>query len=182
LLLATVATATGAPIFNSAGFMPLLRAGLETGAPVIGLLGVFCSVMIYHDTHRTLWHGRRSGPLFFGTALLLGAAGAAIIRPGPVLLVTVMATSVAKLVVELLMLKKTALLITGKFQTVAFARLLCLMLGGLGLPLLIELNVFASPVLFAALAFTLLLLGELLERCLFFTTVVAPKMPGGLPG
>ncbi len=192
LLLGAVVLSFGTSISKSASFMPLLRAGLETGAPVIGLLGVFCSVMIYHDTHRPLWHWSRSLPLFFGTALLLGVAGVAIMEPRPALTFTIIAVSMAKLLVETLTLrhvtdnsltplKKTALLITGKFQLVAFARLLCLMLGGIGLPLLMTLNIFPSSAMCAAIAFTLLLAGELLERFLFFTTVVAPKMPGGVP-
>ena len=78
-------------------------------------------------------------------------------------------------------LKKTALLITGKFQHLAIARVVCLVLGGIGLPLLLTANAFPSPLPVAALAFAVLLIGELLERSLYFTTVVAPKMPGGVP-
>ena len=192
LLATAVALAFGAPISKSAQLTHLLRAGLETGAPIIGLLGVFCSVMIYHDTHRPLWHLRRSLPLFFGTMLTLGAAGAAIILPSASLLTMVILVSSAKLLVEILTirhvtdrtltpLKKTALLITGKFQHVAMVRLVCLVLGGIGLPLLLTVNTFASPLPVAAVAFAVLLFGELLERCLYFTTVVAPKMPGGVP-
>ena len=192
LLMTAIALTFGAPVSDPAWFIKLLRAGSETGAPLVGLLGVFCSVMIYHDTHRPLWHLRRSLPLFFGTTLALGALGAAIFHPTMLLLAVVIIASSAKLLVEILTLrhvtdttltplKKTALLITGRFQSIAFARLLCLVLGGIGLPLLLATNIFASPTVIAVLAFALLLLGELLERSLFFTTVVAPKMPGGVP-
>jgi DMSO reductase anchor subunit len=192
MLGAAVALALAAPISKSAQFTNLLRAGLETGAPMVGLLGVFCSMMIYHDTCRPLWHWRRSLPLFLGTTLALGAAAAAIVRPAPILFAVVIVATSAKLLVEVLALrrvtdrtltplKKTALLVTGAFQHIAFTRLLCAMLGGIGLPLLLMLNVFPSAQLVAVLAFGLLLTGELLERFLFFTTVVAPKMPGGLP-
>ncbi len=192
LLATAVALAFGAPIFKSAQLTHLLRVGLETGAPIIGLLGVFCSVMIYHDTHRPLWHLRRSLPLFFGTMLALGAAGAAMFLPSSRLLTVVVLASSAKLLVEILTirhitdrtltpLKKTALLITGRFQHIAIVRVVCLVLGGIGLPLLLTVNIFASPMPVAVLAFGVLLVGELLERCLYFTTVVAPKMPGGVP-
>jgi len=39
----------------------------------IGLLGVFCSAMIYHDTQRRLWKWQRSLLLFYGTSIALGA-------------------------------------------------------------------------------------------------------------
>ena len=192
LLMTAIALTFGAPVSDPAWFIKLLRAGSETGAPLVGLLGVFCSVMIYHDTHRPLWHLRRSLPLFFGTTLALGALGAAIFHPTMLLLAVVIIASSAKLLVEILTLrhvtdttltplKKTALLITSRFQSIAFARLLCLVLGGIGLPLLLVTNAFASPTILAVLAFAVLLLSELLERSLFFTTVVAPKMPGGVP-
>jgi len=192
LLMVAIALSFGAPASSTARWANVVRAVLEAGAPIIGLLGVFCSVMIYHDTHRPLWHLRRSLPLFFGTALALGAAGTAIFRPSPTLLMITTLAATTKLVFEVLTirhvtdraltpLKKTALLVTGKFQHAAFAHLFCLVLGGIGLPLLLATNTFPSTTLVAALAFAVLLIGEFLERFLFFTTVVAPKMPGGVP-
>jgi DMSO reductase anchor subunit/ferredoxin len=192
LLVMAAALTFGAPVSDPAWFGKLVRAGSETGAPIVGLLGVFCSAMIYHDTRRPLWCWRRSMSLFLGTTIGLGAAAAAIVSRAPVLFTVVIVAASTKLFVEVLTLrhiatrtlsplKKTALLVTGRFQHIAFARLLCAMVGGIGLPLLLLLNVFPSAQLTAALAFGLLLTGELLERFLFFTTVVAPKMPGGLP-
>ena len=191
LLMGAIMFPSGAPGFSTASQATAVRALLEGGAPIVGLLGVFCSMMIYHDTRRSLWHWRRSVPFFFGTVILLGAAGAAILKSSPMLVAVTSIATAGKFLAEILTLrritdrtltplKKTALLVTGKFQCVAFARLLCLVLGGIGLPQLFALNTFASPILMAALAFALLLIGELLERFLFFTAVVAPKMPGGL--
>jgi DMSO reductase anchor subunit len=51
------------------GFI-LLGAGIA--ASVTGLLGVFCSLMIYQDTRRPLWSGARTGMRFGGTCALLG--------------------------------------------------------------------------------------------------------------
>jgi DMSO reductase anchor subunit len=192
LLMVGIALSFGAPVSSTARWVNAVRAVLEAGAPIIGLLGVFCSVMIYHDTHRPLWRLRRSLPIFFGTVVALGAAGAAIFRPSPELLMITALAATTKLVFEVLTLrhvtdraltplKKTALLVTGKFQHAAFAHLFCLVLGGIGLPLLLATNTFSSTTLVAALAFAVLLIGEFLERFLFFTTVVAPKMPGGVP-
>ena len=43
-------------------------------AAAVGLLSVFCSVMVYVDTRRPLWRCAQTAPRFFGTALLGGAA------------------------------------------------------------------------------------------------------------
>jgi Fe-S-cluster-containing dehydrogenase component/DMSO reductase anchor subunit len=83
-------------------------------------------------------------------------------------------------------LKGTALLLTGELARVALGRVLAGILGGIALPALLLAG--PAPAGFRA-AFTaggvvlllvLTLFGELLERHLFFTASVAPKMPGGL--
>lgn len=53
-----------------------LLAGPGGGAVVsaAGLLGIFCSVMIYHDTRRTFWNGKLTAAKFLGTTLVLGSA------------------------------------------------------------------------------------------------------------
>ena len=192
LLIGALALALGTPASSPARFFSVLRAGLEAGAPLIGLLGVFCSAMIYHDTQRPLWHWRRSVLLFFGTAVVLGAAGAAMIQPSSTLAGIVIVSVLLKLAgeisvlrhgmdLELTPLKKTALLITGKFQPLTMVRLACAMLGGLCLPLLFTMHFAPVPRVLTVAAFGLLLAGELIERFFYFTTVAAAKMPGGLP-
>lgn len=49
-----------------------LGGGITAG---LGLLGVWCSVMVYHDTGRVGWDWRVGGGRFLGTMVLLGAAG-----------------------------------------------------------------------------------------------------------
>jgi DMSO reductase anchor subunit len=158
-------------------------------AALVGLAGVFCSMMIYHDTRRTLWNWRRSAALFFGSTFAFGlAAVLAINATNNLFLAALVAVIVAKLLVELNVvrhvtdreltpLKKTALLVTQRFQHVSFSRLLCAV-GGLGAALLLQVG--ALDPLFAWLPFALVFTGELLERLLFFRAVDAPKMPGGL--
>jgi len=159
----------------------------------IGLLGVFCSMMIYHDTRRVLWQWRRSAVWFFGTTLALGcsarlavhSANAFVLSALLFVVVLKLASEVSVLRhvtdVDLTSLKKSALLIAGCFQHAAFARMLCAVIGGIGLPLLLHIGAFTSrQTTFAWLAFALLLAGEILERMLFFRCVDAPKMPGGL--
>jgi formate dehydrogenase iron-sulfur subunit len=82
-------------------------------------------------------------------------------------------------------LRRTALLMTGDLARITSARFTVGVLGGLALPALMTL---ASPsgttastlLVLAAVALLLVLnlVGELLERYLFFAAVVAPKMPG----
>lgn len=51
-------------------------AGLGIAVAAIGLLGVFCSVMIYHDTRRASWHGLPVALKFYGSTAVLGLAAA----------------------------------------------------------------------------------------------------------
>jgi formate dehydrogenase iron-sulfur subunit len=75
-------------------------------------------------------------------------------------------------------MKRTALLMSGVLKRATVPRFVCGALGGILLPLLVLFHVL-SPI-FAAGILPLSLLGELLERYLFFTAVIPPKMPGGI--
>jgi formate dehydrogenase iron-sulfur subunit len=78
-------------------------------------------------------------------------------------------------------LNKTALLLAGQLDPVMRTRVACGLLGGIVLPALLLLTSVSGP--HAGLAwgaFALCLLGELLERYLFFTAVAPAKMPGGI--
>jgi DMSO reductase anchor subunit len=137
-------------------------------------------------------------------AALLGAAwsealtGAAIMEGfGRRLLQGLAAATLVKLAVEALVLthlrdkkhtplKRTALLLTGELARVARRRLGAGVLGGIVLPVLLVAQLgpaggrtaLTGVVLGLVLGFTLL--GELLERHLFFAAAVAPKMPGAM--
>src|SRR5262245_4366869 len=86
-------------------------------------------------------------------------------------------------------LKRTALLMIGELGPTTLQRFAMGIAGGIVLPLALAGPYLTPPAsghspLFAAcavsLSILLLLIGELLERYLFFTAVVAPKMPGAL--
>jgi DMSO reductase anchor subunit len=145
-------------------------------------------MMIYHDTRRTLWHWRRTGPLFFGSIIVFVAAAAFALKNDDCTLGAFVAAVAAKLLVEisilrhvtdreLTSLKKTALLVTGQFQNLALVRLL-LAVAPMGVALLLKTG--ELPRACALLPLGLLFTGEILERSLFFRAVDAPKMPGGL--
>ena len=75
-------------------------------------------------------------------------------------------------------LNKTALLLTGRFGLITRLRVVCAVVGGIILPVLaLSVGGVTAQLTFAALAFCLV--GELIERHLFFVAEVAPKMPGG---
>jgi DMSO reductase anchor subunit len=49
-------------------------AALATAVALSGVLGVFCSMMIYHDTRRAFWRGLPVSLKFYGTAAAAGTA------------------------------------------------------------------------------------------------------------
>jgi formate dehydrogenase iron-sulfur subunit len=133
-----------------------------------GLLAVFTSVMIYHDTRRALWKFPRTAIRFFGTV----AAFAALDHP-PFLAAIVL----IKLTPELLFLyhakgadwspdSHSARLQLGPLRSAWIARI--------ALALLVIPSVWVSP----WLALPILLAAEIFERQVFFQSVQAPKMPG----
>jgi formate dehydrogenase iron-sulfur subunit len=176
----------------------------------VGVLAVACSVMLYKVTHRQWWGGGRTTFKFFLTAGVLGTAttlltyGAAALwlgnvgaaqRTVPVLCWLLMALTGFKLLGELTVLlhlydrklgelKRTALLLRGQLAKHFVARLVTGGLGGILLPLLLLGSMAqlssVGQLGFLAASFVALLLGELLERMLFFKALSAPKMPGAV--
>lgn len=145
---------------------------LTVSLSLIGMVCVYSSVMVYHDTHRKFWNWPRTTFKFFGTTLLLGSA---IALPEAKFLL--MATAVAKLVYEWSEsmaaspeeLARTGTLLRGPLRRLFTARLLLLLLGGVILP-------FAS--IPAAAIPIVLIASELIERHLFFRAVSPDRMPG----
>ena len=70
---------SGLATLQAAGsWLPKVHAftslGMSAAVSATGLVGVFCSLMLYHDTRRPFWRGLNVGLKFFGTAALLGIA------------------------------------------------------------------------------------------------------------
>lgn len=163
---------------------PLTLAALATTA-ALGLIAVFTSAMIYVTTRRALWSPRHSFGRFFGATFLLGATSSAIVL-GPV------AVWVATIL--------RAVLFAG--ESVSFLRTLRDLTAATHLSTrtlrerlawlpATRLVLFATSTAlsggailtagwpWAAGAFLTTLASQVLERYAFFTTVRAPKMPGG---
>lgn len=134
----------------------------------LGIAAIFTSVMIYHNTHRSLWRFPRTALRFFGTT----ACFAALMHP-PILAVVIL----LKLIPELLFLlhaketdsspdQHSARLQLGPLRSILYARIACSLLA---IPVAVIHPFIALPLLLAA---------EIFERQVFFQSVQAPKMPG----
>jgi formate dehydrogenase iron-sulfur subunit len=152
---------------------------------IAGLLGVFCSLMIYFDTRRAFWNAAQTTTKFFGTTALLGTATIlfvttlqALLKPDIAshgayhqltnwLTATLAAISSAKLIFEattfrhlltreMTPLKRAALLMRGELSEITTARFLMGAIGGVILPL-VFLTQKPAPG-FATLGFTLWIL------------------------
>lgn len=183
---------------------------LGASVSVVGVAAVACSVMLYKVTQREWWSGGRTSFKFFLTAVVLGSAttsltyGASALWLGSsehvqgtirMLCWLVMASSSLKLAGEATVLfhlydrklgelKRTAFLLRGQLAKPFVARLAAGALGGILLPLLLlgamaELGPLGELV-FLCCSLGALLIGEGLERMLFFKALSAPKMPGAV--
>lgn len=175
---------------------------LGFGVAAAGGFAVFCSAMIYASTGRPFWNAPTTLIKFALTCAVLGLPLALLIQLASASLPPERATSMCawlaaaaaiKLSLESSIflrlrtrqhtpLKRTALLMVGDLGLTTFKRFFIGIIGGVLLPALLY-TAFASLsplfVFFAVgLVLVLCLIGELLERYLFFTAVVAPKMPG----
>jgi formate dehydrogenase iron-sulfur subunit len=135
----------------------------------VGLIAVFTSVMIYHDTRRALWKFPRTALRFFGTT-----AAFATLAHAPLFAVII----IIKLIPELLFLRHagkthwspdqhSARLQLGPLRPILAARIAC------------ALAAITAAFIHPFAAAPILLAAEILERQLFFQSVQAPKMPGG---
>ncbi len=178
-------------------------APLAIAAAVLGLLGVWCSAMIYVDTRRVFWNRELTFTKFFGTALLLGTAGTAALL-GWVATFSGGPLSEAIQTFAILATFIRTALFGWEFQNFhtalrdehAATHRSALAVWKLGRPLLFgRLGLFVGSTLFGALAITgtgaigtacatisflLTLSSQLIERYFFFTAVIAPRMPGPL--
>jgi Fe-S-cluster-containing dehydrogenase component/DMSO reductase anchor subunit len=193
-------------------FTPLAIAhGLFTAAPIVrglaaltGVLGVYCSVMVYVATRREQWSAAQTGLKFFGTTLVLGSAAVFAVSAMTLplehgsdtpraLLWIVLAGSAIKLALEASALlrardrrssavKRMALVMLGDLAAHTGARFACGIAGGVLLPLAICLGPLEASATrgLALVLLGLVLAGELLERYLFFRAAPASRMPGGL--
>jgi formate dehydrogenase iron-sulfur subunit len=176
-----------------------LPAWLSTGSRIAVVISaaaaIYASAMVYRDTPRPLWATRATLWRFSLTAALGGIpAWMAAAAPGAglsrILFAAIPVLFLAKLFLETRVFRyaddedfgplwKTVQLLRGPLGLVWRLRLLAGIAGGIALPLLAAAwDKGAATVAWSAAVFLLVAAGELAERYLFFTTGVAPRMPG----
>lgn len=150
-------------------WMPTVANLLGWATVATGLLGVFCSVMIYVKTKRPFWNAPRTGAKFFATCLVLGTPTALLVslvacyfsptltaqslmqEYGQPLCQLLLAAVSLKLLVEASVLlwlrqsnntpmKRTALLLSGDLGLITRVRYACGVVGGILLPLVLLFN------------------------------------------
>ncbi|MGJ8656357.1 MAG: DmsC/YnfH family molybdoenzyme membrane anchor subunit [Akkermansiaceae bacterium] len=160
-------------------------------AVALGLISVFCSIMVYVDTKRAFWTLGKTTSKFTGT-LLLGGATAILIAslvfnnetPVTLWVALVLATlwKTSADTISLIsakqttwsMSKKSALIQLHSLRSTLTLRWIMMAVSILSIILTIY-----SP-LFSVAAILAMLLGEFLQRQIFFQAVVTLKMPGNL--
>jgi Fe-S-cluster-containing dehydrogenase component/DMSO reductase anchor subunit len=184
--------------------IPVLLPALELLALGAGLAGTFCSIMIYVDTQRPYWAMARTAPRFAGTLVMLGALGAATAAAPHALLAgdlragglrAALACGLVAAALKLLgetralrgssplgsALDRSRRLLRGPLRGRLRARFAAALAGGLCGLAALAYAAAGAPVYATLLcvAATLgLLLGELLERHLYFTAEANHGMPG----
>ena len=178
-------------------------APLVVVTAALGLLGVWCSAMIYVDTRRVFWKRELTFTKFFGTALLLGTSGAAAVLGWTAVFTGAALSGVAQTFVLLAILigtalcgwefhdfrsalsdghaanHRSALTVWQLRRPLLFARLGSLVVSAL-FGLLASTSTGATSAGCATLGFVFALGAQFIERYFFFTAVVAPRMPGPL--
>jgi formate dehydrogenase iron-sulfur subunit len=183
--------------YGAAVFLPQVPAGVRDvlgwSVAATGGLGVACSVMIYHSTRKAWWSAPLTTFKFVMTAVLLGLATtnvtatiAGLAHEAPLSSIIVVVSAV-KLAGELLVLfhlrdrrhtelKRSAILLTRDLRHWMFARGVALGSGGI---VIATANAYQPSLGLAIASLVLLLIGELLERTLFFAAAATPGMPKG---
>jgi Fe-S-cluster-containing dehydrogenase component/DMSO reductase anchor subunit len=168
-----------------------VRDALGWTVAALGLIGVACSVMVYHATRRAWWSASIIGAKFFATTALLGLTGMLVtvaIAGGELpsgartaLVALAIAAAAVKAASELAPLahlrdrrytglRRSAVLMTRDLRHWLIARFAAL---AVGLVLLASQNVAATVA-----SYLVLIAGELLERTLFFAAATTDRMPG----
>ncbi|TMA36274.1 MAG: molybdopterin oxidoreductase [Deltaproteobacteria bacterium] len=182
-----------------------LLPALRGAALAFGVAGTVCSIMIYVDTRRRAWALSRTAPTFAGTALGLGALGANAVLAlvawierdsGVALPALWLAIGVVVLGLKIAAerrlssrrdagdsdaLSRTARLLSGPLRVRQQARFAAAGAGVLASAAGVVCGIAAAPGFAAGFAWAGLacfVLGELVERHLYFTSEASPAMPG----
>ena len=178
------------------GFAPLeFGMAARYAALAFGVAGIVCSLMLYAATGRTWWSPARNAARFFGTTLLLGLFGAALVAACvgsetiPQIAIAAALAMFVKTAWELAVLnhyfaserhalRRTARLLAGELRLVIDVRIAFACAAVAFIYLAVALP--ANAVLWTTFGLGAALVGEAIERTLFFAAVVPARMPGGI--
>lgn len=175
-------------------WLGLASPALTGGAAALGLVAVFTSAMIYIDTRRPFWRSGLTFPRFYGATFTLGAAATTVILSmvSPEVAAIAAWTTVAILAVTFAweMSRHSDAINNSDDPAYDSARTLDRLLPRV-IPVrgllflassaaLILAATTGASLMLSGLALAWLLTAQILERFVFFTTVIAPRMPRGI--
>jgi Fe-S-cluster-containing dehydrogenase component/DMSO reductase anchor subunit len=145
-----------------------IESSLRIACLILGLVAVFTSVMIYHDTHRPFWHWQRGTIRFFGTVLAFAFYQQPLLLGAIVMLKMLSECAIVRHrhTTDWSPDRHSAQLLCGPLRNVLWMRMTLALLA------------LALSWIHPMLSLPLLLAADLLERMLFFQAVQSPKMPG----
>ena len=177
------------------GPLAFLAGPLAHVTTLLALVGVACSAMIYVDTRRAFWRSDLTFTKFFGTTLLLGSAGTGAVlawfAPGEGARALAMVATVIRTALfgwEFSHFRHaltdrenpthdSARTVWRLLRPLVFARGFLFVAATVAGLFAIGTSGLLSAVL-VTLSFALTLGSQLIERAIFFTAVITPRMPG----
>lgn len=162
----------------------LIISATGWGASILGLLGVYCSVMVYVDTRREFWDFRKTSVRFFGSSLAAAAATAVLLGESYLPLVAVMLIKILSEALTLLPAKQKENIYARKsarIQLYPLRKTLLFRFGFALLVILLPLVVSGVGMVISAVLLSVIVLSEIFERKLYFGAVAALRMPGLIP-
>ncbi len=150
----------------------------------LGLLAIFCSAYLYHDTRRVYWRLPTTLAKFTCTTAIGGIALALLfdLATGIATIGLLVSVAVVKMWIERASLRRQGVplpssqLVFGPLRSIWRGRLALMAIGIAALSLS---SFVPAGVAWGVAGVMALFSGEILERALFFKAVDAPKMPGG---
>ncbi|MGJ8678139.1 MAG: DmsC/YnfH family molybdoenzyme membrane anchor subunit [Akkermansiaceae bacterium] len=177
------------PDFSLMAYVPeWLPAVTGLSSIVFGLLGIFCSVMVYVDTHREFWSLPRSASRFFGSALVSGAVTASIlgVAGAPFAAGVFLLMKLGSEALSLRHAKQTQNIYarkTARLQLYPLRNTLIMRAAFALTAVVLSLALLEQPsnIIISLLLIGFFTLGELFERRIYFGAVAALRMPGLIP-
>jgi formate dehydrogenase iron-sulfur subunit len=164
-------------------FVPKLTPILAGVTAATGLIATLTSVFVYAVTKREFWRVRLTAPKFFLSTLLLGSAIVWALNPSVIFGVSTAVFALLKLASESTerlkgsaALHRSKRLLTEHLGAQTRIRACLLLVGGIIMPLVA--TMLNAPAIVPLICLVALVVGESMERRLFFRAMAQGGMPG----